>query len=57
MARADVRPRPEGPGLAEVGGVGGEEESIIIDGNHPLAGRDLVFDIEVIEIKEPVVTA
>lgn len=34
-----------------------KEESIVIDGNHPLAGRDLVFDIEVLEIKEPVVKA
>ena len=29
-----------------------KEESIIIDGNHPLAGKDLVFDIEILEIKE-----
>jgi FKBP-type peptidyl-prolyl cis-trans isomerase SlpA len=28
-----------------------KEESIIIDGNHPLAGKDLIFDIEVLEIK------
>lgn len=34
-----------------------KEESIIIDGNHPLAGRDLVFDIEILEIKEPIITA
>lgn len=27
-----------------------KEESIIIDGNHPLAGKDLIFDIEVVEI-------
>lgn len=29
-----------------------KEESIIIDGNHPLAGKDLIFDLEVVEIKE-----
>lgn len=29
-----------------------KEETIIIDGNHPLAGKDLVFDLEVVEIKE-----
>ncbi|AQS92994.1 peptidylprolyl isomerase [Polaribacter sp. BM10] len=29
-----------------------KEDAIIIDGNHPLAGRDLVFDIEVVAIKE-----
>jgi FKBP-type peptidyl-prolyl cis-trans isomerase 2 len=32
--------------VAEVG-----ETSIIIDSNHPLAGQDLVFDLELIEIK------
>ncbi|ARV14260.1 FKBP-type peptidyl-prolyl cis-trans isomerase [Polaribacter sp. SA4-12] len=33
-----------------------KEESIVIDGNHPLAGHDLVFDVEVVEIKETVIT-
>ena len=33
-----------------------KEESIVIDGNHPLAGRDLVFDVEIVEIKETVIT-
>lgn len=28
-----------------------KEESIVVDANHPLAGQDLVFDLEVIEIK------
>ena len=28
-----------------------KENSIIVDGNHPLAGKDLVFDLEVVEIK------
>jgi FKBP-type peptidyl-prolyl cis-trans isomerase 2 len=27
------------------------EEHVMIDGNHPLAGKDLVFDIEVVEIE------
>ncbi|MEX0844054.1 MAG: peptidylprolyl isomerase [Balneolaceae bacterium] len=27
-----------------------EEENIIIDANHPLAGKDLTFDIELVEI-------
>jgi len=28
-----------------------KEESIIIDANHPLAGKDLTFELEVMEIK------
>lgn len=28
-----------------------KEESIIVDANHPLAGKDLNFEIEVVEIK------
>ena len=27
------------------------DDHIIIDANHPLAGKDLTFEIEVIEIK------
>ena len=27
-----------------------KEDSVIIDGNHPLAGRDLIFDLEVVAI-------
>jgi len=26
-------------------------DSIVIDGNHPLAGKDLIFDLAVVEIK------
>ena len=26
------------------------DDSIVVDANHPLAGKDLVFDIEVVEI-------
>jgi FKBP-type peptidyl-prolyl cis-trans isomerase SlpA len=28
-----------------------KDDSIVVDANHPLAGKDLVFDIEVLEIK------
>lgn len=28
-----------------------KEDTIVVDGNHPLAGKDLTFDLEVIEIK------
>ena len=27
-----------------------KEESIIVDGNHPLAGQDLIFELELVEI-------
>lgn len=27
-----------------------KEDSILVDGNHPLAGKDLIFDLEVVEI-------
>jgi len=27
-----------------------DEESVTVDGNHPLAGRDLVFELELVEI-------
>lgn len=27
------------------------EETVKLDGNHPLAGKDLIFDLELIEIK------
>ena len=33
-----------------------KDESIVIDGNHPLAGKDLLFDIEIISISEAVTT-
>jgi FKBP-type peptidyl-prolyl cis-trans isomerase SlpA len=28
-----------------------KDDAIVVDGNHPLAGQELTFDIEVIEIK------
>lgn len=28
-----------------------EDDHIVIDANHPLAGQDLIFDLEVVEIK------
>ena len=32
------------------------EESIVIDGNHPLAGKELIFDLEVVAIKDTEIT-
>ena len=28
-----------------------KEESVVLDANHPLAGQDLIFDIEMMEIQ------
>ncbi|MGE5521177.1 MAG: FKBP-type peptidyl-prolyl cis-trans isomerase [Candidatus Dadabacteria bacterium] len=28
-----------------------KEDSVVLDANHPLAGQDLIFDIEMVEIK------
>lgn len=28
-----------------------KDDSIVVDANHPLAGKDLIFDLEVVEIK------
>lgn len=33
--------------------VGIEEDSITVDGNHPLAGIPLTFDVEIVEVREP----
>ena len=33
-----------------------KEDSIVVDGNHPLAGHDLIFDVKVVEINETVIT-
>lgn len=30
-----------------------EEEHVLLDANHPLAGKDLVFDIELLDVTKP----
>lgn len=30
-----------------------KEESVVLDANHPLAGQDLIFDLELVEITPP----
>lgn len=42
---------PGGPAVVRVVGVG--PEKITIDANHELAGKNLHFDIEVVEVREP----
>lgn len=39
-----------GPVLAFVSEI--KEEEVIVDLNHPLAGYDLIFDVEIIEVRE-----
>ena len=39
---------PEGPMNVVVKEV--NDENVIIDGNHPLAGKDLIFDLELVSI-------
>ncbi len=33
-----------------------KDESVILDANHPLSGKDLNFEIELIEIVSPIIT-
>ena len=29
------------------------KDTVLVDGNHPFAGKDLIFDVQVINIEEP----
>jgi peptidylprolyl isomerase len=40
-----------GGGSAPMQVVGSDSKSLTLDGNHPLAGQTLVFDLELVEIK------
>ena len=41
---------PQGPFRATIHEV--QDESVILDFNHPLAGKDLTFEVEVVEVEE-----
>ena len=42
-------PQKEGPGvIVEVENI--EDDNVVLNGNHPLAGKDLIFDIQLINI-------
>lgn len=43
---------PHGPIMITVIGVKGDE-SVTVDLNHPLAGKQLIFNIKIVEIREP----
>ncbi|MGH7255694.1 MAG: hypothetical protein ACREA0_27350 [bacterium] len=30
-----------------------EEESVVVDLNHPLAGKDLIFTVRILKIQKP----
>ena len=45
--------RPEGQGTP-YRVIHADESSITLDGNHPLAGQDLIFDIEVVAAREAI---
>ncbi|SFV38250.1 peptidylprolyl isomerase [Devosia crocina] len=38
-------------GLVPISVVALDDASVTVDANHPLAGQDLVFDVEVVEVK------
>jgi FKBP-type peptidyl-prolyl cis-trans isomerase SlyD len=29
-----------------------DEQTVTVDGNHPLAGKDLAFELEIVEVRE-----
>jgi len=41
---------PDGAMVAMVAGI--EDDKVMLDGNHPLAGLTLTFDVEVIDVRE-----
>ena len=41
---------PQGPFRATIHEV--QDDSVVLDFNHPLAGKDLTFEVEVVEVEE-----
>jgi len=44
---------PEGPVLISIAGVNTDDEMVRVDLNHPLAGKRLHFDVNVVNVREP----
>ncbi|SMQ85558.1 peptidylprolyl isomerase [Devosia lucknowensis] len=47
---SQLQARTADGGMLPITVVGLDEQSITVDANHPLAGQDLVFDVEVVEV-------
>jgi len=45
---------PEEPSLFVIREI--REKTVVLDGNHPLAGMDLTFEVQIVEIDQPSVT-
>lgn len=43
---------PDGPMYFKIKSIDLDEDEIILDGNHPLAGQDLTFEIEVVDVQQ-----
>ncbi|MDV3253373.1 peptidylprolyl isomerase [Devosia sp. BK] len=48
---SQLQARTSDGGLLPIVVVGLDEQSVTVDANHPLAGQDLVFDLEVVDVK------
>jgi peptidylprolyl isomerase len=45
-----LKARTADGGMLPITVVGVDEQSVTVDANHPLAGQDLVFDVELVEV-------
>jgi FKBP-type peptidyl-prolyl cis-trans isomerase SlyD len=44
---------PHGPAMISVARVNAVDDTVTVDLNHPLAGKRLCFDVNVVEVREP----